>query len=98
MRLSSRSLNGMGQGTITRFRCSQMTLRLDQFALVLIFDERPLRPDWISERACSKRTNHFASLAVSFVPIATKGSAPRLGLPPLHFHFPPTPPLRYKHP
>src|SRR6516164_9237693 len=39
--LSSRSLNGMRQCTIIRFRCSQMTLRLNQFArVVLIFDER----------------------------------------------------------
>src|SRR5262249_5076589 len=36
--LSSRSLTKMEQCTITRFRCSQMTLHLAQFALVLIFD------------------------------------------------------------
>jgi len=45
-RLSSRSLIGMEQCTIIHFRCSQMTLRLAQFArVVLISDERQLRPD-----------------------------------------------------
>jgi hypothetical protein len=51
--LSSRSLNGMGQCTIIRFRCSQMTLRLNQFArVVLIFDERELRPDLMFPSLC----------------------------------------------
>src|SRR5262249_32751542 len=47
----SRSLTGMEQCTIIRFRCSQMTLRLAQFArVVLIFDE-PTTPTGLMFRS-----------------------------------------------
>ena len=49
-----------------------MTLPLDQFALVLIFDERQLRPDWIlskrvldEERFTAMGTNEPRSLRLA---------------------------------